>query len=140
MVRKLFAICLLSAAVLIFSGCENEIGGFTTEDQTVTFQTFNTRMGENDLPLLKERAERLKEIVTMADSDILCIQEVFDKNEIVKISQLLKDEENGPGYVSTVYVNTSNDQFEPIPPQCSQEDVTPVLMCIMMECGGMDPA
>jgi len=140
MVRKLFAICLLSVAVLIFSGCENEIGGFTTEDQTVTFQTFNARMGENDLPLLKERTERLKEIIKMADSDILCIQEVFDKNEIVKISQLLKDEKNGPGYVSTVYVNTNNDQFEPIPPQCSTEDVAPVLMCIMMECGGMDPA
>ncbi len=139
MVRNLSVIFAFAIAVVIFSGCENELGGFNLDEQTISFETFNVRLGE-ELPLLSERTEKLERILKTADSDILCLQEIYDKNEIMKISQFLKDKKNDLGYISTVYVNTKNEDFDPIPPSCTQEEVAPVVMCVAMECGGTDIA
>lgn len=135
---KFFALSfLLFSAVIYFSGCDNSLEGFNLLEKTISFQTFNARLGE-ELPLKEQRTEKLQDLLKYADADILCLQEIFDKDEIIKISKFLKDTKNGPGYVSTVYVNTKNDDFEPIPPSCSQEEIAPVLMCVAMECGGTD--
>ncbi len=136
---KLSVVFAFAITVFLFSGCENELGGFSLDEQTISFETFNVRLGE-ELPLLNERTEKLQKILKTSDSDILCLQEIYDKNEIMKISQFLKDEKNGLGYISTVYVNTKNEDFDPIPPSCTQEEVAPVVMCVAMECGGTDIA
>lgn len=140
MVRKFFMVSLSVLIFFIFSGCTNELGGFSTEDQTASFATFNVRLGEDDLPLLKERTAQFENILKMADSDILCLQEIYSENEMKKISKFLEDKKNNLGYVSTVYVTTKNEDFPPIPPSCTQEEIIPVALCVMMECGGTDIA
>jgi hypothetical protein len=136
---KLSVVFAFAITCFLFSGCENELGGFSLDEQTISFETFNVRLGE-ELPLLSERTEKLERILKTADSDILCLQEIYDENEIMKISQFLKDKKNDLGYISTVYVNTKNEDFDPIPPSCTQEEVAPVVMCVAMECGGTDIA
>ncbi|MGI6393174.1 MAG: endonuclease/exonuclease/phosphatase family protein [bacterium] len=136
MKKHLSFLFILVATLLLFAGCDNTLGGFAFEEKQISFETFNARLGD-DYPLAKERTDKLERVLKFADSDILCLQEIYKKEDIEKISRFLKDPENGLGYISTVYVNTKNEDFSPIPPSCSMEDVLPVGLCIA-KCGGDD--
>ncbi len=139
MINRIF----LSVMVLFFLvvSCENEMGGFTREDLTISFTTFNARMGD-DLPHKELRREKLLDTLRELDTDIVCIQEIFEKKDIKAVKDFLGSDENSEKYKYSWNLITDNEDVEAIPAACSQSDIAPIGLCILMNCmgsGGLDP-
>jgi hypothetical protein len=139
---RFFALQVLLISVLLFVvGCDNDIGGFQKEELSISFTTFNARMGE-DLPYLDLRKEKLADTLKELDSDVVCIQEVFDKKDIKTIKDFLGSEDNQEKYKYSWNLITDNENNEEIPAACTQNDITSVGLCIAMNCmgdGNLDP-
>jgi endonuclease/exonuclease/phosphatase family metal-dependent hydrolase len=142
--RRYFLLTVLSVVAVLFfvAGCDNDISGFRPDDMTLSFTTINAKMGE-DLPFKELREEKLLELIRKVDSDVVCIQEIYDRTLMKKIIDAVSDDENEEKYIFSYNnrANTSNDDFDSLPAPCSERDLAPILLCVMTNCmdEGLDP-
>ncbi len=134
----LFAVGVVFSGIILISGCDNDLDGFRKNELTLSFATFNARLGD-ELPLREHREEKATSLLKGIDADIVCIQEVYEQDVINDILGVMKKES---GHFSFLYKMTDNEDFDPIPPLCTENDIAPIMMCIISNCmsEGMDPA
>jgi len=126
---KSFHLVVFLVFVSLFSlGCDNDLGGFTKGDKTLSLTTFNMNLTD-DLPLYEERSKKIETVLLEADSDIVCIQGVFTSDDVKEVKKTLN--EKGYGVNHSI---TDNKEPEIIPPSCSQNDLAPVMSCYMSNC------
>lgn len=127
---RIFKVFLLTAALTVFAACDNQFEGFTKGESMMTFTTMNLRLGD-ELPFYDERTAVKLDVLSEADADVVCIQELYYSKDILKVKEFFeKDLE----YTKPLWLVTNEDDFEPIPPACTQEDVAPIISCYMENC------
>ena len=132
--KNFYLIFLLMTLSLTLVSCENDPGGFTKSDKTLTLSTFNINLTE-DIPLYEERVKKIENVLSEADSDILCLQGVFTEEDVTTVKNTLREKGYGANYSVT-----DNSEPEIIPPSCTETDLSPVLACYMSNCmGNTDP-
>ncbi|HNW82603.1 MAG TPA: hypothetical protein PKG52_06880 [bacterium] len=130
MKTDLLKVSLLFLVFAIFTGCNNSFEGFTKSDTTMSFTTINVRLGD-ELSFFNERNAVIEQVLAEADSDVICIQELYDSKKMNSVKKYLTED---LGYRYSLWLTTKNEDFEPIPPSCTQEDVAPILACYMENC------
>ncbi len=130
---KSYHLLFLLLFFMFLVSCKNDPEGFTKSHKTLTLSTFNINLTE-DLPLYEERAQKIEDVLSEADSEILCIQGIFTEDDLDTVRGVL-----GKKY-GVNYSKTNNDEPEIIPPSCSDNDLAPMLACYMNNCmGNTDP-
>jgi hypothetical protein len=129
---RVFKVFLLIAVLTVFAACDNQFEGFTKGESMMTFTTMNLRLGD-ELPFYDERSAVKLDVLSEADADVVCIQELYYSKDILKVKEFFeKDLE----YSKPLWLITNEDDFEPIPPACTQADVAPIISCYMENCTG----
>ena len=130
---KSYHLLFLLLFFMFLVSCKNDPECFTKSHKTLTLSTFNINLTE-DLPLYEERAQKIEDVLSEADSEILCIQGIFTEDDLDTVRGVL-----GKKY-GVNYSKTNNDEPEIIPPSCSDNDLAPMLACYMNNCmGNTDP-
>ena len=122
---RIFKVFLLTAALTVFAACDNQFEGFTKGESMMTFTTMNMRLGD-ELPFYDERTAVKLDVLSEADADVICIQELYNSKDILKVKDFF---EKDLKYNKPLWLITNEDDFEPIPPACTQEDVAPIISC-----------
>lgn len=125
-----FKVSLLFLVFAMLTGCDNQFEGFTKGESMMTFTTMNLRLGD-ELPFYDERTAVKLDVLSEADSDVLCIQELYNSKDLLKVKDFFEHELD---YSKPLWLVTNEDDFDPIPPACSQEDVAPIISCYMENC------
>lgn len=125
---------ILSLFILfVMVACDNNVDvGFYQKAQFKAI-TFNTTLdSENDVILFNERKDALMQKMTDTDADIICLQEVWDPEDMEKVHAAINKAE-GDFYL--LYSTTGeSDGGEPIEPACTTSEVLPIGMCYSEKC------
>lgn len=134
--RNFFTALTLLASLFIW-GCQNYVNLPDQQQITMSFTTFNAGLSAETVPYSTERKDFLKTAIAALDSDVVCLQEIWDEadaKEIIKAAKVT--------YPNSYYSVTEGDgSTTPTVAPCTQEELTPLAICYMSKCGtsGTDP-
>ena len=138
---SLLSVFPILLVLFAFVSCSNNIEGFVTSDNTISFTTFNAKMTD-DLALKVKRFKKMRTVLAENSSEILCIQDLYGNNVLDEVRNMLK---NDYGYDYALYAKTSNEdedlestEAQMIPASCSMNDLMPVISCVMQNCSDYD--
>mgnify|MGYP000361038256 CR=1 FL=1 len=114
---------VIIAVFFVATGCDNDISGFRKDETAISFTTFNARLGE-ELPLSEQRRDKIVKILGELDTDVVCIQEVYEKEDMKKIKTFLASEENNYKYRYNFNITTDAENIDPIPAACTNNDLS----------------
>ncbi len=99
-----------------------------TSADSLRVSTFNTGLLPNFVPLAAERVIPVANAVAAENSDVLCLQEVWQSADVQTVVSALQR-----SYPS-IYVPSVRQRFASRTPVCSTGDLEPIASCVLTQC------
>ncbi len=129
---------VLLVAVILIASCDTFVDNTTTvtpEEMTRwSFLTFNAGLDPATVLNYTERLKALPQAIADTGADVVCLQEVWKSTDQKKISDDLK-----LIFPYRFYKVTKSEEPEPQPAACTEDDLLPMAMCYLQNCGETDP-
>lgn len=116
-------------SVALTAGCSSDDGAGSAGASTLTLVTYNAGLAYNFVPLAKERREPVFEAIANTDADVMCLQEVWVKEDLEGVEKAAK----AKGFKSVYYVETPEDTTG-LPAACTQGDLKDLKPCAENNC------
>jgi len=130
---------LAAALLFLFAACggfvDNDISPVPTEMTEISFLTFNAGLDPTTVLNYAERLKVLPQALADTGADVVCLQEVWKEADEKKIADDLK-----LVYPYRFYKVTKAEEPEPQPAACTEDDLLPMAMCYLQNCGETDPS
>ncbi len=101
------------------------------DSATLTVTTFNAGLARGFVPYADERLPFISPGVLGLESDVVCLQEVWDDDQIARI-----EEETGDTFPHRYFAKTVEEAGDPA---CTEEDTTDLVACVEENCADVVP-
>jgi len=127
--------CVFLLLVACDSFVENETTPVPEDMVEISFLTFNTGLDPLTVFNYAERLKVLPQAIADTGADVVCLQEVWNRTDEKKIADDLK-----LVFPYRYYKVTKAEEPEPQPAACTEDDLLPMAMCYLQNCGETDPS
>ena len=116
--------------LLLLSACGNKDADTSdTTASSAVLATYNTGLAVNFVPYAEERRDAVAEAVAGLDADVVCLQEVWQDEDIDAILAATADT-----FPNSYYEKTEEAAGEGTEASCTEEETTPLKDCALDNC------